>query len=259
MSYARLAMLTALLATAAAGTAAGASAETLAPRVVSAPTITGNTIEGDQLGGATGSWSGDSPITFALQWQRCDQGGATCSDIVGATEASYLLDAPDVGHTVRLHVTATNSSGSGAADSAPTAIIESGQSGLPIGATAPTPGEAAGAASVVLKTLRGLHLGQIRHKSGFLTRFSVPAGTLAKIELLLGKVAPKSVRGARTLVLAQGSVLARQGGRVPVRVRLTQAGRSAMKSARTLTTTLRVTLRREGSSATALRVVTLRR
>ena len=75
------------------------------------------------LTATNGSWSGTSPIAYAVQWQRCDPNGAACAAIAGATAHSYRLTSADVGHTIRAAVTATNQAGSTQGVSVPTAVI----------------------------------------------------------------------------------------------------------------------------------------
>lgn len=119
-----------------AGIAAGsASAAGVPPTNTSPPTISGHPVQGHLLVASPGLWSGTPPIRFAYQWQRCDQAGANCASIAGATTQSYRLTAADVGHTVRVFVTATNSAGTGTAVSAPTAVIASG---VPVNTSPPT-------------------------------------------------------------------------------------------------------------------------
>lgn len=76
----------------------------------SPPTINGLARQGTTLTGSNGSWTWDEVnyyLTFAYQWERCDAAGANCVDIVGATSNQYTLTAADVGHRIRLEVTAT--------------------------------------------------------------------------------------------------------------------------------------------------------
>src|SRR5207244_1793224 len=70
-------------------------------------------------------WSGKTPITYKYQWLRCDTSGGSCSD--RGTDQTYTLQNGDVGHRMRVKVTATNSDGSGSALSDPTAVV----TGLP--------------------------------------------------------------------------------------------------------------------------------
>jgi hypothetical protein len=92
------------------------------PTNTSPPTISGTAQDGQTLSASTGSWSGTAPITYAYQWRQCDAGGAACGD-VGTNASTYLLSAGDVGRTIRVIVTASNSEGSQAATSAQTAVV----------------------------------------------------------------------------------------------------------------------------------------
>src|SRR5439155_13740013 len=91
------------------------AAAPVAPANSSPPTISGAAQEGQVLAADPGSWSGSAPITYAYQWRRCDSAGANCVDIAGAATQTYTLSSADVGKTVRVSVTATNSVGSGSA------------------------------------------------------------------------------------------------------------------------------------------------
>jgi hypothetical protein len=92
-----------------------------APTATVPPTVTGTTVLASTLTAATGTWTG-SP-TFAYAWSRCDATGASCAAIAGATAQTYVLVQPDVGTTLRVAVTATNSAGSTTATSVPTAVV----------------------------------------------------------------------------------------------------------------------------------------
>ena len=76
------------------------------------PAITGTTEVGQTLTSSTGTWSG-SPTSYAYQWSRCNSSGASCVDLAGATNPSYLLVTADEGTTLRAQVTATNTTGPG--------------------------------------------------------------------------------------------------------------------------------------------------
>src|SRR5438477_580296 len=67
-------------------------------------------------------------ITYTDQWQRGDAAGAGCHAISDATNQTYSPTSLDVGNTLRVVVTATNSSGSGASISHQSAVIRSGSS-----------------------------------------------------------------------------------------------------------------------------------
>jgi predicted secreted protein len=73
-----------------------------------APAITGTTQQGQTLTVSNGTWTG-SP-SYTRQWQR--DTGAGFGNISGATSATYVLQAGDVGATIRCLVTATETFGS---------------------------------------------------------------------------------------------------------------------------------------------------
>jgi len=94
------------------------------------PTISGAPEDGQTLTARPGQWSGTLPIAYAYQWQRCAADGTSCGDLAGETASRYAVTAADVGATLRVVVTASNSVGSSSAASAPTAVV-SGQSPSP--------------------------------------------------------------------------------------------------------------------------------
>src|SRR5262249_37956768 len=77
-----------------------------------------------------------TPTSFHYRWSRCDTAGAACLAISGATGKIYTVSASDVGHTLRVTVTARNASGATPATSTATAIVPT--SGCP-SATGPIP------------------------------------------------------------------------------------------------------------------------
>jgi hypothetical protein len=101
------------------------------PTNTSAPTISGSVQQGQTLTASNGTWSGSTPMSFAYQWRRCDSAGGTCTSIAGATGQSYALVAADVGTTMRVVVTASNSAGSSSATSAQTAVVQAAPSSIP--------------------------------------------------------------------------------------------------------------------------------
>ncbi len=107
--------------------AAGAeSAKNAAPANTSPPTISGTAREGETLTASSGSWSGSTPMSFSYQWQRCKSDGGGCGKISGGTSQSYKLSREDVGHTIRVSVTAKNGEGSGNALSGATGVVAKG-------------------------------------------------------------------------------------------------------------------------------------
>jgi outer membrane protein assembly factor BamB len=75
------------------------------------PTIDGTAQVGELLTADVGSWS-DLPSSYAYQWERCDATAANCTDIAGATSASFGPAAVDIGSTFRVAVSAANTTGS---------------------------------------------------------------------------------------------------------------------------------------------------
>ncbi len=101
------------------GTSPVAAVNALAPQNTTLPTISGTRVDGSTLTAGDGTWSGTTPLDFDYQWLRCDADGSNCASIAGETGSSYTLTTDDVGHDIRVSVTATNSAGSAQATSAP--------------------------------------------------------------------------------------------------------------------------------------------
>ena len=94
-----------------------------APAYTTQPAISGNPIVGQTLTVSNGTWSGTTPIAYSYQWQRCDANAKNCDLIAGATTQSYTVASADVGHTLLVGVTATNSAGSQVGFTSPTAVV----------------------------------------------------------------------------------------------------------------------------------------
>jgi hypothetical protein len=93
------------------------------------PTITGEPQQGQTLTEHNGMWS-HNPTGYTYQWLRCEALGTGCEPITGATKQTYVLQAIDVGHAIRVQEVASNAGGSGVpAVSEPSApvIPESGK------------------------------------------------------------------------------------------------------------------------------------
>jgi hypothetical protein len=93
------------------------------PSNVTPPAVSGTVQEGQLLITTDGSWSGTTPITYSIQWKRCNPAGASCVDIPGATASTHLLLAADVGATIRSSITGTNTAGSSGSTSAQTGVV----------------------------------------------------------------------------------------------------------------------------------------
>ncbi|MDQ1701342.1 MAG: thermitase [Frankiaceae bacterium] len=100
----------------------GTAAAPPAPSNSSPPVISGTAQDGQTLTSSSGVWA-NSPTSYAYQWRRCDSSGANCADVAGSS-ATYSVGPADVGATLRVAVTAANSSGVATATSAPTAVVQ---------------------------------------------------------------------------------------------------------------------------------------
>ena len=83
------------------------------------PAVSGQAREGAVLTAIPGTWSGTQPISYAYSWQRCRE--ATCANV--GSGSTYTPTEADIGSTIQLEVTATNSAGSTRATSSPTATV----------------------------------------------------------------------------------------------------------------------------------------
>lgn len=116
--------------------AATTTAKVSAPSNTTRPTISGKAQDGQTMAASPGKWT-NSPTSYSYQWLRCDKQGANCDLIQGANSERYTLTSSDTGHTIRVQVTATNSAGSGKAESDPTATIQAVGS-APVNTAKPT-------------------------------------------------------------------------------------------------------------------------
>ena len=64
--------------------------------------------------------------------------GEGCASVGGATSSSYKLAAGDVGHTMRVVVTATNAGGSTPASSAATGVVAAAPPAAPVNTVLPS-------------------------------------------------------------------------------------------------------------------------
>lgn len=91
----------------------------------SPPTIAGTAQAGQVLTASPGSWA-NAPTSYTYRWLRCDVNGNNCTSQIG-TGPSQRLASADVGHRVRVAVTALNQFGPSApAQSAPSAVVAPG-------------------------------------------------------------------------------------------------------------------------------------
>ena len=107
------------------------------PAASAPPTVSGTPAVGQTVSATTGNWS-NQPLSYSYQWQDCDPAGATCTDITSATASTYTATTSDVGHTLRVIVTAQNAGGPTAAHSVITALVPA-PAATSTTATTPTP------------------------------------------------------------------------------------------------------------------------
>ena len=88
-----------------------------------APSIQGSANDGRTFTADHGAWDGHAPIEFSYQWQRCDEAGEECTNIAKATSSSYTATTTDLGGTIRVEVTASNTSGSASEASEASGLI----------------------------------------------------------------------------------------------------------------------------------------
>jgi hypothetical protein len=72
------------------------------------PAMSGKPVQGQTLSVTPGAWT-SSAASVSYAWQRCNTNGRICSAIAGASAATYVPVAADVGHAVAALVTATAS------------------------------------------------------------------------------------------------------------------------------------------------------
>jgi hypothetical protein len=98
----------------------------VAPVNTGLPSIAGTAQVGGTLSASPGSWSGSPAPGFAYQWLRC---ASACVPIGGAVGQTYSPVGLDVGGTLEVVVTGSNSAGSSSATSAPTGSVSAGGGG----------------------------------------------------------------------------------------------------------------------------------
>lgn len=120
-------ILSKISATNAAGTTQALSSPTAVvvdvPKATAKPLISGKAKVGRHLSAGPGSWSW-SPTSFHYEWLRCSAAGGHCAPIKHAAAATYKLATADVGHRLRVKVTAVNLAGSASSTSSTTQVVK---------------------------------------------------------------------------------------------------------------------------------------
>ena len=102
----------------------GIVSDKVAPKLYVRPQLSGDASVGSTLTGTAGTWAGAT--SFTMRWQQCDPTGAACTPISGATGRSYGVRTLDVGHTLRLQVTASNTYGTTKSVTPASAVVTAG-------------------------------------------------------------------------------------------------------------------------------------
>jgi hypothetical protein len=92
------------------------------PKTSSPPTIEGTPRDNQTLTAGNGQWL-NNPTSFSYQWLRCNSSGGSCSGVAGETSKEYNVTSHDIGHTLVVLVTASNSDGKSTANSHPTDVV----------------------------------------------------------------------------------------------------------------------------------------
>lgn len=228
------------------------------PASTGAPQVKGIDARRYTLIASTGSWSAN-PTLYTYQWEDCDSLGNNCTGIAGATASYFTLTSRDVGHTIRVIVTALNNMlGSGTATSAQTgAVLTTPPPGTPPPTPPPAPPGAPGTPGVnAVSGVAGFSIPSAQMRT-WLSPILVPRGKGAKIRALLshggysftwtapsaGRLTiswyqvPNGAHLSRTrmpLLVATVSRDSSHYSKATLTIALTRAGRRLLKSARQL-------------------------
>ena len=183
---------------------AGAVRDGTAPAIVGAP-ATGGRVWADG-----GNWIGQPAPALTFQWLRCDTAGGACTDISGATGPGYAPAAPDVGHTLRVAVTAANGFSSATATSPPSAAVSGapGPAASSVDRRAPVLGHLAarprsfrlGRGVTTLRTVRGT-----RPRRGTVIRVRVNGAAWVRVDVTQRRHGRLRTLATLTRVLAPGT------------------------------------------------------
>ena len=124
------------------------------PSVSAGAQLSGRTLEANP-----GAWSapaGAGPITYAYRWQACQSTEGSCAEIPGASEQSYTPTAAQVGHSLRVIVSASDRDGaSDAASQQGQPVAQAQVDGSLLSALAPGPANGAPASRDAVLRLDG--------------------------------------------------------------------------------------------------------
>lgn len=194
------------------------------PTNSSSPTISGSAIVGGRLTAGPGGWT-NGP-TFGYQWADCNSSGADCTAIAGANGPTYIVTSSDLGHTIRVLITATNSTGHASAVSAATnAVLAS-----------------VGEITAVLdKSLtpsgNGSSINTILNNGGYVATFTAPEGgtvTITWYEVPAGATVASAHASHKPVVVATGKRSFATAGTGTLKIKLTKTGKKLLKHSKKL-------------------------
>lgn len=212
------------------------------PRISGVPAV-GNSLKVS----SNGTWSGGPAPTYGYRWYSC--GSKSCSPINGATKSTYTPTSADIGKTVEVQVTASNSYGAANAFS------------NTLGPVTP-----ATVISPALKILIRADLNRLAHPRGrralelliktgrYRTRFTPPgAGTLTVVWSTTVKVGRGKHAKHRTEVIAHGIARVSRTRPVTVTIWVIGAGHTLLrKHPFSLRTTARERFQMPGHGTTTI-------
>jgi YD repeat-containing protein len=95
------------------------------PEDTAVPVLSGSPVVGNRMAVSEGKWSG-APVVYGYQWEDCTTGNEQCLPILGADNANYTPVSSDVGHMLRVSVTAINGGGAVIKQTSQSAVVTSG-------------------------------------------------------------------------------------------------------------------------------------
>lgn len=98
-----------------------ATVTALPPVITVFPSIAGTAQEGSVLTLIPGQWTNSPTITN--QWEHCNIAGLGCQAVLGAAGPTYTVGPSDVGFTIEVLETATNSGGTANKSTLPTSVV----------------------------------------------------------------------------------------------------------------------------------------
>ncbi len=193
------------------------------PANTSMPSISGNPRQGRTLSASRGVW-GNGSTSFAYRWQRCKETVQSCSAISGATRRSYKLIAADIGSTVRVLVTATNSAGDTQAPSTRVGPIAPRLASLP---------EIREAMSIALVPRgKAARISALLKNRGYLFSFHSPAAGRLRVSWYLRG---SKALGDKRVLVARASASFPRAKTVKIRLVLNARGKALLAGAERLT------------------------